>query len=175
MNEALRILGLDPGSLFTGYALVEKSGNRLTAIDSGRITCHRKTSLPERLGTLSTALESVLDQTQPDAAALESVFQGLNPKSLIILAQARGALIAVLSRRRVPVREYSPTQVKTAVSGYGRAGKQQVAAMVQRILGLDANGLSSDETDALAIAICCAQMSRSETLQHTDSDRNVVR
>jgi crossover junction endodeoxyribonuclease RuvC len=175
MPTALRILGLDPGSLFTGYALVEKKGSRLRAIDSGRIACHRKAPLSERLGTLSAELEVVVDQTKPDAAALESVFQGLNPKSLIVLAQARGALLAVLSRRQVQVREYSPTQVKTAVSGYGRADKQQVAAMVQRILGLDAAGLSSDETDALAIAICCAQMSRTEELLRSESGRKLVR
>ncbi len=168
-TAALRILGLDPGSVYTGYALVEKNGSRLTAIDSGRIACPRKAPLADRLGALSVELTGLIERLRPDAAALESVFQGLNPKSLIVLAQARGALLAALSRHGVPIREYSPTRVKTAVSGYGRADKDQVAAMVRRILGITTRKLSNDETDALAIAICCAQMSRSEELRAANS------
>ncbi len=109
---------------------------------------------------LSAELGKLVDGEVPSAAALETPFQGLNPRTLIVLAQARGALLATLASRGLPIREYSPAEVKAAVSGYGRADKAQVAAMVRRILGLGTDPLSEDAADALAVAICCAQMTR---------------
>ena len=155
----MRILGLDPGSRYTGYGLIEKRGSKLTALAFGRFTCPTA-PLPERLAFLAAELRRLLEDEKPAAAALETPFQGLNPRSLIVLAQARGALLAALAERGLPVREYSPAEVKAAVSGYGRAEKAQVEAMVRRILGLGAKRLSEDAADALAVAICCAQMTR---------------
>lgn len=155
----MRILGLDPGSRYTGYGLIAKRGSSLEAICFGRFAAPTG-PLPERLAHLSAELRMLVTREEPDAAALETPFQGLNPRSLIVLAQARGALLAVLAAELRPIREYSPSEVKAAVSGYGRADKAQVEAMVRRILGLGSERLTADAADALAVAICCAQMTR---------------
>lgn len=152
----MRFLGIDPGSRVTGYGLVEQVGDRLRAIDCGRISCPSGLSLPERLARLAGELADVLARTRADVAALESPFHGLNSRSLIVLAQARGALLVALAGHGIPVLEYAPAQVKIAVTGNGRAGKQQVARMVQALLDLHDPTLSADTTDALAVAICAA-------------------
>ena len=96
--------------------------------------------------------------------ALETPFHGLNSRSLIVLAEARGALLATLSGRGILLREYSPAEVKSAVTGNGRADKRQVAHMVKLLLALQGDGWASDATDALALAICAAQRARLDTL-----------
>lgn len=158
------ILGLDPGSLHTGYGLIEKQGTRLRAVDWGRISIPRRLDLPRRLADLSISLEELLGRIAPDLAVLESPFHGMNSRSLIVLAQARGCLIACLARRGLDVVEYSPAEVKSAVAGNGRADKQQVARMVQLLLRLDGEPLADDTSDALAVAICCAQRHRMDSL-----------
>ena len=161
------ILGLDPGSLHTGFGLVERSGSALRAIEVGRISCPPKAPLAERLALLVTRLDELLVRIPPDAAAIESPFVGLNNRSLIVLAQARGALLATLALRRVAIVEYSPAEVKSAVTGNGRAEKEQVAKMVQLLLGATAaTGArwSVDATDALAVALCCAQRWRMDRI-----------
>lgn len=158
------ILGLDPGSLHTGYGLVAKRGSALEAIDWGRISLPRRQSLVGRLGELATSLDGLLDRCEPDLAVLETPFHGLNSRSLIVLAQARGALLACLGRRSLEVHEYTPAEVKSAVAGNGRADKQQVARMVQILLGLEGEPLAEDTSDALAVAICCAQRHRMDRL-----------
>lgn len=155
----MKILGLDPGSRYTGYGLIEKNGSSLTARTYGRFATPRK-PLPDRLAFLTRELRELLAREEPDVAALETPFHALNPRSLIVLAQTRGALLAVVAETLRAVREYTPAEVKVAVSGYGRADKSQVEAMVRRILGLGSERLSADAADALAVAICCAQMTR---------------
>lgn len=154
------ILGLDPGSLHTGYGFVEKRGSHLLALDAGRFSCPRHLGMPARLAHLAGCLEELLAARRPDLAALETPFHGLNARSLIMLAQARGALLAVLAGRGIEVRELSPAEVKSAVTGNGRAGKDQVARMVRLLLACRGEGWPSDATDALALAICCAQRLR---------------
>ncbi len=158
----VRILGLDPGSLHTGYGLIERQGSRLSIIEAGRISCPREQPLPERLAVLARELDRLLDRLAPQAAAVESPFLGRSSRSLIVLAQARGALLATLASRGVPAREYSPAEVKVAVTGSGRADQTQVARMVRLLLALPARAASADTTDALAIAICCAQRQQLE-------------
>ena len=157
------ILGIDPGSRHTGYGLIEKRGQTLEAIEHGRFSCPASVALPDRLVRLSRELETLIDRTAPDAVALETPFHGINSRSLIVLAQARGALLAVIAGRGLEILEYSPAEVKSAVSGNGRADKQQVATMVKLILSLRGRA-SADATDALAVAICCAQRYRFERL-----------
>jgi crossover junction endodeoxyribonuclease RuvC len=154
------ILGLDPGSLHTGYGLVEKDGSSLRPLDAGRFSCPRDLDLPRRLAHLAGRLEELLASRRPDLAVLETPFHGMNARSLIVLAQARGALLAVLAGRGVEIREYSPAEVKSAVTGNGRADKDQVARMVRLLLSARGDGWSADATDALALAICCAQRLR---------------
>ena len=158
------ILGLDPGSHHTGYGFIEKQGARLSAIDFGRISCPRSYSIAERLAHLAGELDGLLSRLSPNISALESPFHGLNAKSLVILAQARGALLAILGSHNLPITEYSPAEVKSAVVGHGRADKNQVARMVSLTLDIDTSKLSFDTTDALAVAICCALRHRIDGL-----------
>lgn len=151
------ILGIDPGSLHTGYGLVEKRGSALTPVDAGRFSCPRDLDLPRRLAHLSARLGELIDRHPPDLAVLETPFHGMNARSLIVLAQARGALLAVVAGRGIEICEYSPAEVKSAVTGNGRADKDQVARMVRLLLSARGEGWASDATDALALAICCAQ------------------
>lgn len=159
------ILGLDPGSLHTGYGLVERNGSALRAVEAGRISCPKAQALPSRLAHLSACLSELLDRCQPDLAVLETPFHGMNSKSLIVLAEARGVLLAVLAGRGLEIREYTPAEVKSAVTGNGRADKDQVARMVRLLLAAKGEGWASDATDALAVALCCAQRLRLDRLR----------
>jgi len=162
----LLILGLDPGSLHTGFGLVDRRGSTVALIEAGRISCPRALALPARLAHLAAGLGELVARHPPDLAALETPFQGLNPRSLIVLSQARGALLAVLAGRGVAITEYSPAEVKSAVTGNGRADKLQVARMVRLLLGPQAAvTMSPDATDALALALCCAQRWRLDQLR----------
>ncbi len=159
------ILGLDPGSLHTGYGLVRKHGSSLTVVAAGRFSCPRAQPLPQRLAHLAASLSELLDRHRPEVAVVETPFHGMNVRSLVVLAQARGALLAALAGRGVEVREYSPAEVKSAVTGNGRADKEQVARMVKLLLSLEAGEpLPPDATDALALALCCAQRLRLDRL-----------
>ena len=158
------ILGLDPGSRHTGFALLESRGDQLDAVDFGRFSCPATQPVPRRLASLVEQLTDLLDRQPPQVAVLETPFHGLNSRSLVVLAEARGALLATLASRNIEITEYSPAEVKSAVAGNGRADKTQVARMVSVLLALDAGNLSSDASDALAIAICYAHRSRFEKL-----------
>ena len=158
------ILGLDPGSLHTGFGLIEKHGSSLVPLDAGRFSCPKTLDLPRRLAYLAGRLDEMVSSRRPDLAVLETPFHGMNAHSLIVLAQARGALLAVLAGRGIEIREYSPAEVKSAVTGNGRADKDQVARMVRLLLSARGEGWASDATDALALAICCAQRLRLDRL-----------
>jgi crossover junction endodeoxyribonuclease RuvC len=157
------ILGIDPGSLHTGFGLVERHGSALQLKEAGRISCPRDLPLPARLAHLVGGLEGLLVRWPPDLVAVETPFHGMNARSLIVLAQARGALLATLAVRGLEIREYSPAEVKSAVTGNGRADKEQVARMVRLLLAADGDW-ASDATDALALALCCAQRLRLDRL-----------
>ena len=160
----MRILGLDPGSRHTGYGLILRRPDRLELIGQGRLSPPRDLELPARLGWLSKALGEALARWRPQVAVLETPYLGLNPRSLVVLAQARGALLGALAAGGVEVREYSPAEIKSAVTGSGRADKTQVARMVaMQLPGVPADA-SADATDALAIALCYTHRSRLERL-----------
>ena len=151
------VLGLDPGSRYTGYGVVEQEGSRLRELDSGRITLVSEPSPAARMALLAEGVEQALDRWRPAAAALETLFHGRNSRSLISLAQARGVILSVLGRRGLDVEEVSPAEVKKAVCGNGRADKTQVARMVEVLLGASAGRRSADASDALAVAIYYVQ------------------
>jgi len=157
---AMLVLGLDPGSRHTGFGLVRREGSRLEAVDFGCLSPAPQRELAERLGEIALGLEALLDRHRPDCAAVEKVFHGANTRSLIVLAEARGALLATLGRRGVPVVELAPAEVKSAIAGHGRAEKLQVARMVRLLLALGARPLAADAADALALALCAAQRAR---------------
>ena len=160
----MRILGLDPGSRFTGYGVIERRGSRLRPVAQGRIAVGSADPLPARLDRLCRELRQLVRSHRPRTAVLEALFHGVNPRSLIVLAQARGALLATLAASGLEIHEYTPAEVKTAVTGNGRADKQQVGRMVQLILGLGDVALTPDASDALAVAICFAQRLRIDRL-----------
>jgi len=160
----LRILGLDPGSRHTGYGLIEADGSSLRALAHGRFSCSAAKPVADRLAHMSSQLTDVLDRWQPEIAVLESPFLGMNARSLVVLAQARGALLAVLATRGLEIDEYTPAEVKNAVTGSGRAEKGQVARMVGLHLSLTDTSLSEDSADALAMAICFAQRNRMDRI-----------
>lgn len=150
------VLGVDPGSRATGFGVIENRADTLKAIDFGVLPGTGTGTVEQRLAALYREMTSLLARTSPDVAAMETPYSGLNPRSLIVLSQARGALLAAVAGNRVPVHEYAPSQVKAAVTGHGRAEKGQVAHMVRLLLGLGEQKLPHDATDALAVAICCA-------------------
>jgi crossover junction endodeoxyribonuclease RuvC len=164
------ILGLDPGSLHTGFGLVEKRGSMLEAVEAGRISSPRDLAVPVRLAHLFSGLGGLVERLRPDLAVLETPFHGMNSRSLIVLAEARGVLLACLAGRGIEIREYSPAEVKSAVTGNGRADKGQVARMVRLLLAARGDGWASDATDALALAICCAQRLRLDRLREQVSN-----
>jgi len=146
------ILGLDPGLGTTGWGVIRAEGNRLSHVANGQIKTETKASLPERLVTLDAALAALIATHQPDQAAVEEVFVNSNPQSTLKLGQARGVVLLGAARRGIPVGEYAPTLVKKAVVGVGNASKDQIHAMVARLLpGISIAG--ADAADALAVAI----------------------
>ena len=147
------MLGIDPGSRFTGYGVVESQGSRLIHIDSGVIRAGTQASLEVRLLKIFSGLEAVLARHNPVAVAVESIPHARNAQSALKLGHARGVALLVAARAQLPLTEHNPMEVKKAIAGYGRADKDQVHAMVERLLGLTIDG-PRDRSDALAVAIC---------------------
>ena len=159
----MRILGIDPGSHVTGYGVIDKTGNYLRHLLHGEIKPRKDSSLSEVLLHISAQLDAVLDETRPQAVALENIFYGKNVRSLIRQAQVRGVVIMTCAGKGVPVFEYTPLEVKKAVVGYGRAEKRQVQVMVKAILKLAALP-PADAADALAQAICHANFLKEQSV-----------
>jgi crossover junction endodeoxyribonuclease RuvC len=151
MPMKFRVLGVDPGSRATGWALVVAEGNRYHLESTGVIR-PRGTDRPRRLADLHHRLCELLLTLVPDTAAVESSFSGLNPKSGLALAESRGVILAALGEAGHEVRSYSPAEVKSAIVGTGRAEKQQIAYMVVRLLGLQ-DRPPVDAADAIAVAL----------------------
>ena len=153
----MRILGVDPGSICTGFGVIEENRGKLLLIEQGSISTARGAELADRLWEIHDGLLSVIARTSPAAVAVETPFAGQNMKSLIQLAHARGVILLAARAANLPVFEYAPRSVKSAVVGYGAAEKQQVAKMVRILIaGCGAQVMSADASDALAIAICHA-------------------
>ncbi len=147
----MRILGIDPGLRITGFGVIDKQGQQLHYVASGCIKTPPG-ELPERLKVILNSLTEVIAQHQPQQVAVEKVFVNVNPQSTLLLGQARGAAICAAVLANLPVAEYTALQVKQAVVGNGHAAKEQVQAMVVRLLKLSGTP-SADAADALAVAI----------------------
>lgn len=150
----LRILGIDPGLRVTGFGVIEQTGQKLVYVTSGCIRSGEG-ALPLRIKALLEGLQEVIASTRPQCVAIEQVFVNINPQSTLLLGQARGAAICAAVSGALPVAEYTALQVKQAVVGAGKAKKEQVQAMVRRLLKLSGDP-SPDAADALACAICHA-------------------
>lgn len=153
----MRVLGIDPGSLCTGYGVVEEEGERLRAVRWGGIRptggAHSK-GLPWRLQEIQAGLEAVIRDCAPQVAVVEDLFVANNVKAAMRLGQVRGVVLVTAASLGLEVVEYTSLTVKQAVVGYGRAGKPQVQAMVAALLGLPEPPRPNDAADALALAIC---------------------
>ena len=158
----MRILGIDPGLRITGFGVVEVDGPALRYVASGTIRTDGADSgqLPQRLKLIFDGVREVAARYQPDCASVEIVFVNVNPQSTLLLGQARGAAVTALVSVELAVAEYSALQMKKAVVGHGQARKEQVQAMVARLLALP--GLpGKDAADALGLAVCHAHAARS--------------
>ena len=150
----MRVFGIDPGSLITGYGVVEQEGNRLQALAWGAVRTSSKHGLSERLKRIYDGLAEPLQTWQPDAVAVEQVFFADNAKTALTLGHARGVALLAVAHASAPLVEYSALEIKMAVVGYGRAAKSQVQQMVKHLLNLEAPPQPADASDALAAAIC---------------------
>jgi crossover junction endodeoxyribonuclease RuvC len=159
----MRILGIDPGSRATGYGVIESRGGRLDHVAHGIIRPSAKLSLARRLECIHRGVLEAAEQHRPDIAAVELVFTAVNPRSALILGQARGAALTALGAMGLDVFELAAREVKQAVVGTGGAEKAQVQAMVMRLLSLD-SAPPSDAADALAVAISQANAGRLKDL-----------
>lgn len=160
-GSKIRILGIDPGSRMAGYGIVDVQGRTITAIDHGTLrlsATHSSQNIPleDRLHQLFMGLTSLIEKHRPEVMAIEKVFFAKNAVSALKLGQARGAAIVCGSVNGLSIVEYAPTEIKSAITGHGRAEKEQVAQMVQMLVGPQ-KFESADASDALAIAICHAQ------------------
>ena len=155
MRKKIRIIGIDPGLRVTGWGIVELQDNEVRFVSAGTIRTDPKKNLAERLFEIHTQLSKVVKQNKPDEAAVEETFVNVNAKSTLKLGHARAIALLTPAQANINVAEYAPNTIKKAVTGMGKAKKEQVSHMVKMILP-KANPKSSDEADALAIAICHA-------------------
>ena len=151
----MRVLGIDCGGEYTGYGVVEQDGERaLQHIVSGAIHLDPRQPLPLRLNRIFTELRQIIAEHRPETVAIEDVFYAANAKSALKLGQVRGVAMLAAASCGLPVAEYAPLSIKSAVVGYGRAEKSQVQQMVMRLLQLPSPPEPADASDALALAIC---------------------
>jgi len=154
------ILGIDPGTAITGCGIIEKVPNGLKLIDYSCIRTDKNHSTAERLKEIDQQLAKIIRKYNPQKIAVEDIFFFKNLKTAVKVSQARGVILARAARANKQVQEYTPLQVKQAVSSYGRADKTQVQKMVKLLLRLEEIPKPDDAADALAVAICCANSTK---------------
>ena len=154
----MRILGIDPGYAIIGYGVIDTTKSNMV-LDYGAITTPKEDSLPIRLEAIESSLKFLFDKFKPDVVAIEELFYFKNQKTVIQVAQARGVIMLACQKYCGNIYEYTPLQIKQALTGQGRAEKAQVQYMVKAILGLNSIPKPDDAADALAVAICHSQTS----------------
>lgn len=155
------ILGIDPGYAIVGYGLVHYKNNHFSTVDYGAITTPAGIEFTTRLEMIYNSLLEIISRYHPDAMSIEKLFFNSNTTTAIAVAEARGVILLAAKKCNVPVFEYTPLQVKQAVTGYGKAEKRQIMEMTRILLGLDKIPKPDDTADALAVAICHAHSSGS--------------
>ena len=152
--SALRIIGLDPGMVVTGYGVLETQGREVVVVDYGTIAPPTKAALPQRLQALYLEMQQLLQRIRPAAIAVEDTFHHRNFKSALTLGQARGVILLAGAQMGIPCHSFAPRKVKQSVVGNGNASKQQVQYMVKAILNLKDLPTPLDASDALAVGLC---------------------
>jgi crossover junction endodeoxyribonuclease RuvC len=159
------VLGIDPGTATTGYGLVRQlEDGSLQAVAHGAILTPAKTPMPQRLDKLFSELNKIIFLHRPDSAAVEKLFFSKNVKTALSVGQGRGVVLLALAKANLSIGEYTPNEIKQAVTGYGSAGKSQMQEMVKMLLGLEDRPKPDDAADALAVAICHLHSSRYQML-----------
>ena len=156
----MKVLGIDPGTAALGYGIVERTGGRLREVDHGCLTTSADLSLPERLLAIYTLVDELLALHEPDLMGVERLFFSRNVQTALGVGQARGVVLLAAAQHGTPVREATPSEVKSAIAGYGAADKEQVQRMVQLVLGMSELPRPDDAADALAIATWVANTDR---------------
>lgn len=152
----MKILGIDPGYALIGYGIVSYNSGHFKTLTFGAVTTSPKLSFSERLEVIFKDINQLISEFSPDAISIEKLFFNTNTTTAIDVAQARGVILLAAKMNNVPVFEYTPLQVKSAVTGFGRAEKHQVMEMTRSLLGLAKVPKPDDTADALALAICHA-------------------
>ncbi len=153
----MKILGIDPGVAIVGYGVIENKQRKLQLVDYGCITTKVGVLHAERLAKIGDELSKIIEKHKPDILSVEELFFCKNVKTALKVGEARGVILATGMQYKLPIREFTPLQVKQAVTSYGRADKKQVQEMVKVILGLKEIIKQDDAADAVAVAITCAQ------------------
>lgn len=148
------ILGIDPGTLKTGYGIIEISNGKIILLSSGVIENNRIKSFPLRLKFIYDEITRLIEEFLPDELSIESAFYGKNVQSALKIGHARGVSILAAINKQIPTYEYTPREIKKSVVGNGAASKQQVAYMINQLLQLKNKKTRFDETDAIAVALC---------------------
>lgn len=156
----MRVVAIDPGFERVGIAVLERAGGKEGLLYSSCFRTSAKLSFSLRLKLIAEEIVRILETYHPEALAIETLFFSNNQKTAMRVAEARGAIVCACALAGIPVHEYTPLQVKTAVAGYGKADKRQVALMVSRLLGTPAMSRSDDETDAIAVGLTCLASER---------------
>jgi crossover junction endodeoxyribonuclease RuvC len=156
-GRLLVVFGIDPGYAIVGWGAISFKANSYKALGFGSVETQAHTDFNERLEYIYDELYSILERCRPDALAIEKLYFQNNQKTAIQVAQARGVTLLAAQKLKIPIFEYTPLQVKTAVTGYGKAKKPQVMEMTRRLLKLEKVPKPDDTADALAIAICHTQ------------------
>lgn len=153
-RSKLRVLGIDPGTATTGWAILEENKNRIEAVAYGLIKTAQDKKNEQRLLEISQDLDRIIKKYHPQEAAVEKIYFFKNQKTVIEIGQSRGAVLLTLIKKNLKIFNYTPLQVKQSVTGYGRAEKKQIQLMVKNILKLKRIPLVDDTADAIAIALC---------------------
>jgi crossover junction endodeoxyribonuclease RuvC len=154
------VLGIDPGMAETGYGVIAVEGSRMRAVDHGTVATAAGEPAAARLAAIYERVAALVALHVPDGAALEDLYVGANPRTILSVGQARGAVLAACGAAGVEAAGYPPAEVKKAVCGFGRADKGQMTRMVSAILALDPAPATDHAADALAVAVCHATRSR---------------
>ncbi len=151
------ILGIDPGYGLVGFGVIEKNGGNVKVLDFGCISTPKEKKLSERLEIISNCMQILIEKWKPDVMAIEKLFFNKNITTGIPVAQARGVIILAAQERNIPIYQYTPQNIKMALTGMGNADKAQMQFMVKTLLGLKQAPKPDDAADALAVAICHSQ------------------
>lgn len=156
------ILGIDPGTAIVGFGVIKYENNLYETLTSGVIKTDPHQPDAERLEIIYLAIKKIIKKYHPNIVSVESLFYFKNQKTVMTVSQARGVILLAIQEEKIPIKEFTPLQVKQALTTYGRAEKEQLQKMVKLILNLDETPKPDDAADALACAITCSQLSKFE-------------